>query len=268
MNANEILFRPSSLGDIMTGVAKNWSVEDSLTCKRKLIKIHREIKYHRYYNYSNKYTEKGIKMEQDAITLYSRVKKIKFKKNTERIVNDYFTGEPDIRTKGETIDVKCSWSLDTFPHALTDKPDKAYEYQGHGYMSLDNADKHTIVYCLVNSPLNLLIREKEKIYYNMDQPDEQNEAYKLAKMEVERNMIFDIDQFKRDNPNYDLDTEDWIYDIPLEERIVEFTVLRDNKEMEKIYNRVKACREWMQNNLFKPEPASVLVTLYDEIKVS
>lgn len=266
MNASEIKFRPSSLGDLMTGVAKNWSVDDSLTCKRKLIKIHREIKYNRYYSFTNKYTEKGLKMEQDAITLYSRFRKDNYKKNTERIENDFFTGEPDIRIKGETIDVKCSWSLDTFPHVLTDKPDKAYEYQGYGYMSLDNADKHTIVYCLVNSPLNLLIKEKEKLWYNLDQPSDQNEDYLEGKMEIERNMIFDLDQFKRDNPNYDLDTKEWIYDIPIPERIVEFTVERNNSELEKIYKRIKECRSWMQNNLFKQE-TEYIVKLVETVKV-
>jgi len=136
MNANEILFHPSALGDLMTGVAKGWDVDKSLTCKRKLIEIFRQIKYDRYYSHSNKYTEKGTKMEEDGISLYCKVKGIFVKKNKERIKNEWFNGEPDIIFPKETVDIKCSWSLQTLPHVAVGSIGKGYEYQGRAYMDL------------------------------------------------------------------------------------------------------------------------------------
>lgn len=251
INADEILFHPSALGKIMTGVAKKWSVDDSLTCKRELVRIHREIKYSRYYVHHNKYTEKGIKMEQDAITLYSRFRKKVLKKNDKRIQNKFFDGEPDIIIPKETVDVKCSWSLETFPHKLTDTVDKDYEYQGRGYIDLCDADKHTVAYCLVNAPANLIIKEKEKLWYAMNCPDETNELYVSERIRIEKNMIFDAAQFVRDNPNYDWDCHDWQYDIPIEERIVEFAIERNDMEAMKIKDRITDCRSWMNTNLFK-----------------
>lgn len=250
-NANEILFRPSSLGDLMSGTGKGLTVANSLTCKKKLIKIFREIKYNRYYNFSNKYTEKGIKMEEDAITLYSRFKKKYLKKNSVRLQNSFFTGEFDIDRKDHTVDIKCSWSLDTFPHPAVDKVSDGYFYQGYGYMDLTGYKKHIVAYCLVNAPANLILREKEALYYKMNCPDETNEKYLQAKIDIEKNMIYDIEQFKSDNPNFDIDCKEWIYDIPLNERVVEFEINYDENEAQAIKNRLIECRNWMNINLFK-----------------
>ncbi len=250
-NADQILFRPSSLGDIMSGTGKGWAVKDSLTCKRKLISIYREIKYGRYYTHTNKYTEKGVKMEEDGITLYARVRKINLVKNSKRITSDFFSGEPDIVLPKETIDIKCSWSLDTFPHPLTDKPDPAYEYQGLGYMDLTGSEKHTIAYCLVNAPANLVIKAKEHLWYNMSCPDDSDQEYMRERINIEKNMIFDAVQFKKDNPAYDFDCKEWVFDIPKEERVVEFVIERDEKKIIALKDRITEARDWINVNLFK-----------------
>lgn len=252
-NANNILFRPSALGDIMSGTGKNLSVNESLTCKRRLIKIFREIEFNRYYNYRNKYTEKGLKAEEDAITLYSRFSKTKLVKNKTRIENEYFSGEPDSIYLPKTIDFKCSWSLETFPHNAVDKPPADYVYQGLAYMDLAGAETHIIAYCLVNAPANLIIREKEKLWYNMGCPDQTNEDYAREKENIERNMIFDIEQFNRDNPNFDYDcnVKEWIYDIPIRDRVVEYTIHKDDEALQKIKNRIIECRKWMNYYLYE-----------------
>ncbi len=234
----------------MSGVKKGWSVSDSLTCKKKLIKIYREIKYGRYYSFSNKYTEKGIRMEQDAITLYARYRRMPLKKNTERITNSFFTGEPDV-INAFTADTKCSWGLDTFPHPMVDKPDGDYDYQGHGYMDLTGVDKHIIAYCLVNAPATMVLREKEKLFYQMDAPKDDDEKFIQAKIDIEKNMIFDMKQFMSDNPFFEIECKDWTYDIPLSERVVEFEVKRDDNKLKAIKDRIGECRSWMNENLFK-----------------
>jgi len=252
--AEEILFHPSSLGEIMTGVAKGWTVDKSVTCKRKLITIHRELKYGRYQSHSNKYTEKGKKMEEDGITTYSMFRNTMFKKNEERLTNDYFNGEHDILHKKETIDIKCSWSIETFPHLSVDTIDKGYEYQGRAYMDLTGAEKHTIAYCLVNAPANLIIREQEKLFYNMNCPTLESKSYLRGLIDIEKNMIFDMKQFVSDNPNHDLYCKEWSFDIPLNERVVEFTIHRDRALLDEIYTRIRDCRQWMDEKLFKINP--------------
>lgn len=252
MTAQDIKFRPSSLGSIMSGVKKGWSVENSLTCKRALIDIYRKIKYGRYYSYSSKYTEKGTKMEESAISLYSLYKNKFFKKNKERIRNGYFDGEPDIIDSDKTIDTKCSWGLDSFPHPAVDSIDSDYELQGYGYMDLTGKRKHVVTYCLVNAPANLIAQAKKDLWYKMNCPEENDDDFMTAKIEIEKNMIFDMKEFRGDNPGFDVDCNDfWEYDIPINERVIEFEINYDEVKMQAIKKRCDECRMWMQENLFK-----------------
>ena len=254
MNADKIKFRCSSIGELMTGTKKGWSVDDSLTCKRKLVEIYRSLKHCRESIHSNKYTQKGTKMEEDAITLYSRFRKIVFTKNKVRLSNDMITGECDIHIPNkETIDIKCSWSLDTLPHVLTDSMDSNYEYQGFGYMDLFKVKKHTVAYCLVNAPANLILNEKKKLFYELGCPDETDEDFKNKCIEIEKNMIFDMAQFKRDNPGFDFDCTEWKYDIDIKDRIVEFVIHFREEKMNAINKRLSDCKEWMNKNLFKED---------------
>jgi len=256
MNANDIKFHPSALGEIMTGVAKGWSVGDSITCKRYLIKLYRQIIYGREYRYSTKYTEKGVAMEEDGITLLSRVHKEHYEKNKIRLVNDFFDGEPDIIAENGTLDIKCSWSLDTFPDDRVDKIDPDYEFQGIGYMDLTGKAKHTVAYCLVNAPGNLLQREKEMLFYKMNCPDTDDPHYLDCLKELERNMIFDLPAFLKANPNTDLEYgKAWLYDIPASERVVTFTINRDAEKLQKVKDRITECRDWMNAHLFKVNPS-------------
>lgn len=247
-----ILFHPSALAKIMTGTAKGWDVEKSVTCKRELVKLYREIIYDRRYYHTNKYTEKGLQMEEDAITLYSRFRGKMYTKNDKRFTNAFFNGEPDIidLENSETIDTKCSWSLETFPSLLIDEIDKDYEYQGRGYMDLTGCKKHTVAYCLVNAPEKQVLRAKENIFYAMNCPSSDDDNYIAACIEIEKNMIFDKPQFVIDNPFYDFDCKVWSFDIPVAERVVEFTIDYDADKLTQIKERITACREWMNKNLF------------------
>lgn len=254
-----LVIRCSAIGQIMTGTSKGWSVEKTKTCTDYITKLFLENKYNRREQFETKYIEKGIKQEEDALTLLARVKKYFFKKNSERLYNEFITGEPDayigksINSCKEGFDVKCSWSLWTFPFG-EEKLNSDYRYQNLGYMDLTGAEKWTTVYCLVNAPANLILNEKQKLWYKMDCPDHTNEKYVEKVVEIEKNMIFDMVQFKRDNPGFDIECKDWCYDIPAKERVIEFVIERDEKEIEKIHDRVEECREWYNKLVAKHSP--------------
>jgi hypothetical protein len=210
MNYNNILIRCSAIGNIMTP-PKSKEDKDAgklgVTACTYLGELFRELKYSRKKNFTSKAIEKGIRQEQEAITLLSLTRKHFLKKNTTRLYNDYLTGEPDcflgksIEETAHGFDVKCSWSLWTFPFE-NDPIDKAYYWQNVGYMALTGAKQWTTAYCLVNAPANMLITEKQKVWYALDCPDESNERYLSMRREIEKNMIFDIEQFRRDNMIY------------------------------------------------------------------
>src|SRR5690606_2640599 len=195
----------------------------------------------------SKYITKGIVQEEDAITILSRVKGRMFRKNEERLSNAFITGIPDLYV-GESIqraekgyDTKCSWSVDTFPYPQ-DKLDPAYEFQNHGYMALTGAKSWTTAFCLVNAPGHMVMGEKYSLQrrYNYSELDD---AFIEGCKEIERNMIFDMSQFIKDNPHFDVHEDNWFYDIPLKERVIEFEVQRDENIIDKIYERVKLIRE-------------------------
>lgn len=266
MNANNLLLRAHAAGDIMTGVAKGWDVEKSLTCKRKLVEMHRQLIWKRKKNMSNKYTDKGISAEEDAITLYCRVKKEMFAKNDIRLENEFFSGELDlfkgdeIRKAKRTIDIKTSWDWTTFP-SICDTIDSDYDYQGQCYMDLSGAGLHTIAYCLVNTPANLILDEKRRLGWKMGIIDQETPEYILACIEIEKNCIVDMELFRKHYPYFEFHYEKfgvdgcapltWQWDIPMNERVYEMDVLRDDAKIEKIKKRWNECKIWMNKNLFK-----------------
>jgi hypothetical protein len=78
--------------------------------------------------------------------------------------------------------------------------------------------------------------------------DIETDAYIEDCMELERNSIFDMELFLKYNPNFDLYTNDWTYDIPESERVFEVSVPRDEHTIEAIEARIKECREYIKSN--------------------
>jgi hypothetical protein len=103
--------------------------------------------------FKSRYTDKGNEVEEKAIELTEEVLGFEFlTKNEDYFENDYIKGTPDIITHSLVIDVKSSWSGDTFPFFETELPNKDYYYQVMGYMWLTGKKNALISYCLINTP--------------------------------------------------------------------------------------------------------------------
>ena len=105
---------------------------------------------------SNKYTEKGIQMEDKAIEYLSKLNSDFYLKNEESFENDFLTGTPDIILNDTIIDIKCSWDMWTFPLFDEKVPTKDYYYQLQAYMHLTGKKKAKVIYCLMDTPDELL----------------------------------------------------------------------------------------------------------------
>ncbi len=235
------------------------------TMKSELRKIFRMEKYNRNFPFTNQYIQKGIAQEEEAITTYQNYrnsigKRTLFSKNTERIKNGWVSGEPDLGQQGVPIlqwkegwDTKCSWSLATFPFPEDDLV-AGYEAQNNGYMWLTGAEKWTTVSILVNATEHQLNNEKLKWFYALQMPADADDKYwddYIEKCrEVEKMMIYDYDRFVKNNPghNMQITKDEWFgegYDIPLEERVLEKTVERDEKAIEFYKERIELGREYL-----------------------
>lgn len=224
------LFRCSSLGYIMTE-PKSKTETLSETCKTHLIDVYVSNVYGRNDDIQNKFIEKGLAVEEDSITLYSRVKKSFFKKNERHLKNEFIKGTPDlfdgleIENAELIIDIKSSWDLYTFMRVFTKPVDNKYYWQLQGYMYLTGATKAKLSYCLVNTPQQLIDDEKRRLMWKMGVATDENPLYIEACEELQNSMTFD--------------------DIPMQNRMIEFDIERSEADIERIGKRVEQCRQWL-----------------------
>lgn len=183
----EILFRCSSIGKLMTAPvsidpalitpeveaiqAKKKRTDEekavlerlklgtlSETAKTYIRELVRQELWGVDFEVSSKYTDKGLAVEAEGLALLNRVRGLTLTKNTERRSDGQITGEADtvdlVRRCGH--DVKCSWSLQTFPAFVRDCEDSLYAWQMRGYMRLWDVDRWEVNYAMVNTPEELL----------------------------------------------------------------------------------------------------------------
>lgn len=238
MTVTNIKFRCSSLGLLMTEPRSSKEVL-SETTKSYLTEVYVAHKYGRMKDVQNRYTIKGLKVEEDSITLLSRVTKVFFKKNTERISNRYISGVPDlfegkVIRKAEIIyDVKSSWDIFTFFKETTENLNKKYYWQLQGYMALTGAKTSTLAYCLTDTPDVLINDEKRRLFFKMGLIDETPE-FEEACREIERLSVYD--------------------DVPLSERVRLIRIDRNEEDIQRLYVRVRQCRQYIRETFIKRKP--------------
>lgn len=120
---------------------------------------------------SSKYLTKGNQCEQDSIDLLNEVNFSDYKKydgERKTCKNGILSGMCDIYTGNSIIDIKSSWSLDTFPffeHVARANAIKAgYDYQIYGYQYLWGVDQGQIAYCMITTPYELCSYEDPRIH--------------------------------------------------------------------------------------------------------
>ena len=164
-----IQFRCSGLGKLMTSPRSKGEVL-SETAKSFIEDVFREKEYGIYKDISSRYTDKGIQMEDEAIQLAGNVLgwDISVNKNEERLKNEWITGIPDINTDILLADIKCSWSGSTFPFFDTELPNKDYFWQLQGYMMLTHHVEAELVYCLMNTPQQIVEDEVRRMHWKLN----------------------------------------------------------------------------------------------------
>jgi hypothetical protein len=147
-------------------LAPYWDMSLSAGAKTTCERLAKQFVYGYDSVMTSKYTEKGTQVEDQSIALRNQVFFTNYKKNTERRTNEWITGECDLIIPGNrVIDIKSSWSLDTFPATSKAGEDKTYEWQGRAYMWLWDVPEFEINYCLVNTPDELIGYEDTALHY-------------------------------------------------------------------------------------------------------
>jgi len=251
-------FRCSSLGKLMTGVKPNLTDKQSelletliskqrggnitdkqlitlgqliekrdqrptlsATTKTYLEQLHKEEVFGKREEIRSKYLDKGIQVEEQSITLYSEFTDTLFVKNKERRKNHFITGEPD-NTQAKIRDIKSSWSLSTFPMHDNQLTNMDYWWQLQGYMEIWDLEESELIYCLVDTPEELINDEMRrtgwKAGFTADIPDD-------LEAEIRNNMTFS--------------------DVPAALRVKVFTVQRDRLAMRQLEEQIIRCRTYL-----------------------
>ena len=161
------LIRASFVGKIMAEPKLKADKEAgnlSEGAKTALNKLAKEIVYGYRPELNTKPVLKGLQVEQDSIDLFNRVFFTFHEKNTERKSTDCMTGECDILGEDVIIDIKSSYSLDTFPATPDDGENDQYYWQGVMYMHLYDKPRYEVAYCMVDTPDDLCRYEQPELH--------------------------------------------------------------------------------------------------------
>jgi hypothetical protein len=115
-------------------------------------------------------------------------------KHIGRVSNDYLTGECDILAEDRIIDVKTSWSLDTWPALPQAGINSDYEWQMRAYMLLYDKPQAEIVYCLVTTDPDLLSAYDN---HSLHQVDHIPADKRITVLEYERDILVEAEIMER-----------------------------------------------------------------------
>ena len=228
INFSETLIRASSVGYLMVDPQSKADKEAGIlskTSQRHLLDVYIAEKYGRKRDIQTKQMKKGVEVEDQSIELLNKYWGTNYSKNQDRYTNGFITGHPDILDNDKVVDIKSSYDLWTFLGNLPDKLDSLYYWQLMSYMWLTGAKKGHIAYCLSNTPFGIVEQEKRYLLNRMDVISEESPEYVKEAMRLEFNMTFD--------------------DIDVAERVLIFTVERNEDDIVRIQNRVEKAREFL-----------------------
>jgi hypothetical protein len=182
-------FRASQLGKLMTSSRSKGDVL-SQTAKSYIIQKAKEDFYGYKNELTNKYVLKGIEQEQDSIDLLNLVRVENWVKNDKRVENEWISGCCDIITEFSIIDIKSSWSLDTFPATTYELNDLSqYEWQGRAYMWLYDMPTFELCYVMVSTHPELLSQYDP---YDIHEVDHIDPAKRITSITFERDKELEI----------------------------------------------------------------------------
>jgi hypothetical protein len=186
-------FRASSIGKLMTS-AKSKTEVLSVTAKSYIKQLAKE----QYFGYrseiNSKYIDKGQQQEHDSIDLVNTVRMENYSKHIGRVSNEYLTGECDILADDRIIDVKTSWSLDTWPELPEQGANSDYEWQMRAYMMLYDKPQAEVIYCMVTTDPDLLSAYDNHALHQVDHIPADK---RITVLEYERDILVEAEIMER-----------------------------------------------------------------------
>lgn len=244
----------------------------SATAKKFLKTMAIEIRYNRRKRMTNKYVKKGLAVEDESIRLYSELKGEFLENNKKRKSNEFFTGEWDIEIENskkeieEVDDIKSRYDIDTFEDNRDEDAQAKERDQLLGYMSILGCKKAKVINVLTNNSFELIVDEIKRETFSSATSKLDGFDLPLVKvLEIAKDHIFDLDSYNefimsevgfnqlmelQKKTYFDEDAVEMYHgfvEVPLEERIIEVEVERDEERIDLMKVRAMECRKWLED---------------------
>jgi len=221
--------------------------ELSATAKRALDEVFAEQVFGRSKEIKSKYLDKGVWMEEHSLSLYSKVTGNILFKNEERFYNDFFQGTPD-NCYEKIRDVKTSWDYSTFPWKAEEIPNKEYVYQLQTYMDLCDLGDAELIYCLVDTPHELIDDELRRLSWQTGAISVDSLPRELI-VEAVQTLIYTeeglVDFCDQTATDVRIEWFDNFKEIRPENRLKVFEIKRDDELIDSMRDQVAICREYL-----------------------
>ena len=220
-------------------------------------------KYKRKVEINSKMMTKGLDVEKYSRDILSRVSGLFLTACNERKYNDWVTGQIDIEPDNVIIDIKSSWSWESFTKILQEKPNELYLRQGDSYMDLWGVKEFLLCYILTDTPAKLVDGELRKADYNNNIMDFEgnirDENIEDAK-KIVTNHIFSrkaLEQYCDQSAIIHIEWFDDFVEIPERDRVHMIPHSFDEERIEQRNKCILLARDYMSKctpiNNFKPE---------------
>lgn len=236
------------------GAKKAAKPELSQTAKSYLNELHRAEFFGRTNDITSRYIDKGLMVEAKAMSLYSTVMDRPEFKNKQRAQNEFITGIADNVSGGKVRDLKSSFSLESYPLYDDKITNQLYYWQLQGYMDLFEVDDAELIYCLVDTPTNLIEDELRRMGWKhnlltFSQDSFRDEAIPLV-VETIQNHIFSregLEKFCHDSSMVYIEWFEDFAEILPQFRVKIFELQKDEKAIKAMYEQIGNAREYLNS---------------------
>jgi len=176
----------------------------------------------------------GTLSESKSLQVISDMDGVKYKCHKALIKNRYLKGILDcysgtsIKKIDKVIDIKTAASMQSLLSLVRDEETKSkYYWQIMGYLAITGAEEGEVCHCLVSYSERIITDEINKFLFRAKNLGFNGEYIDAQIQRIKFNLTFD--------------------EIPIEQRVVRFNVVRDEQAIKSIYGKVKFCRKWLNS---------------------
>lgn len=220
-------------------------------------------KYNRKVDINSPKLTKGIEVEKNSRDILTRVSNIFLTASDERKNNKWVTGKIDVEPSNVIIDIKSSWSWESFSKILEAKTNEIYLRQGDSYMDLWGVDEFLLCHVLTDTPHRLVESEIKRYDWNhniLNVEGEIREENIEDAVKIITNHIFSrksLEEFCHHSPIIHIEWFVNFKEIPEHERVHMIPHSFDKVRIEQRNECIALAREYMKNsqaiNNFNPE---------------